>query len=150
MQDRRRGKIELIEKKCRFCGDTFYICRACYHGQVYCSDFCRRKGYRDNRRKARKKYRSSPKGKNKRRIEARLYRLNSWKKTQGTRKFSENLLKIKNQTALTIKTPRIYDSIPICRFCGSKGYVVKEFPRRPYGKKCLQGGSIYVSKPGSI
>jgi hypothetical protein len=142
MQDRRRKKIKLLEEKCRTCGRVFYICRACYRGQVYCSHLCRCKGYRENQRRARKKYRSSQKGKLNRRIAARRYRLKEFYKSQTNLKSKRYQLEIKSRPLSTIKIPNAKDSIPTCQFCGRKGYVVKEFPRRPYGKKSLQDGYI--------
>jgi hypothetical protein len=137
MQDRRRKKIKLLEEKCRTCGKMFYICRSCYRGQVYCSRLCQRKGYRENQRQARKKYRSSPKGKLNRRIAAKRYRLKEFYKKKTNRKSPGYQLKIKSRPLSTIKRPKTEDSIPTCQFCGKKGYVVKEFPRRPYGKNRL-------------
>jgi hypothetical protein len=95
-----------------------------------------------NRRRAREKYRQSQKGKLMRSIAAERYRANRKKKAHTLNTSKNKPLKIKNQAVLSIKKTKINKSIPTCQFCGRQGFVVKEFPRRPYGKSTQYTGSI--------
>lgn len=52
----------MIELRCGDCGALFHLCRACYRGQRYCYDGCRRKARRRQERGANKRYRRSPEG----------------------------------------------------------------------------------------
>lgn len=49
-----------VEIGCSCCGTIFVICKSCYRNQKYCSDECREAGYRENHRRAQKKYSSKP------------------------------------------------------------------------------------------
>ena len=42
------------------CGVMFFICRACYRGQAYCSDECRRQSRDEQLRKANRRYQQDP------------------------------------------------------------------------------------------
>ena len=118
---------------CRCCGCIFYICQRCYRGQVYCSKQCRLAGYRENKRKAQKKYQNSIKGKEKR-IKAAKRRC--WrKKSKG---FYKKLMKtcICIMMLFTKKENNKGNkkNIEKCNSCGKKGVVKEEFPIRPYTK----------------
>ena len=47
---------------CRACDVPFALCRSCYHGQVYCGDECRHRGWLENHRVANKRDQQSPEG----------------------------------------------------------------------------------------
>jgi hypothetical protein len=78
-----------------------------------------------------------------RRAAAKRYRLKVWKKSLSPNPSPANPLKLKNQPALSIKKSKTNNEIPACQFCGRKGYVVKKFPRRPYGKKTLNMAGLF-------
>jgi hypothetical protein len=42
------------------CGMMFFICRTCYRGQAYCSDGCRLRSRREQRRNANRRYQQDP------------------------------------------------------------------------------------------
>jgi len=44
------------------CGALFFICRACYRGQRYCSEPCRQLTRRQQRREANRRHQQSPEG----------------------------------------------------------------------------------------
>lgn len=50
---------------CACCGRYFVVCKACYRGQVYCSEECRISGYREKNRLRKKKYRKTSAGRKK-------------------------------------------------------------------------------------
>jgi len=47
---------------CRACDVPFALCRSCYHGQVYCGDECRHRGWLENHRVANARHQKSPEG----------------------------------------------------------------------------------------
>src|SRR5579864_7101431 len=49
-------KANGLEIPCKTCSAKFYLCKSCYRGHRYCSGPCRRSGYEESRRIARKKY----------------------------------------------------------------------------------------------
>src|SRR3989442_11973839 len=53
--------VPLRHRRCR-CGATFYICRPCDRGQRYCSDCCRQKARREQRRETNRRHQQSPEG----------------------------------------------------------------------------------------
>lgn len=44
------------------CGGLFFVCRCCYRGQAYCSQRCRAKARREQRRRANRKHQLSWEG----------------------------------------------------------------------------------------
>lgn len=61
--------MELRLLQCRRCQASFLLCRRCYRGQRFCSEKCRAATDRENRRRARQKYRESAEGKQQHRDE---------------------------------------------------------------------------------
>ena len=57
------------------CGEAFWICRSCDRGQRYCSDRCRLKARRRQRREANLRHQKSPEGRLDHRDRQRAYRL---------------------------------------------------------------------------
>ena len=55
------AEVILRQRVCR-CGTTFYICRSCDRGQRYCSQGCRQKARRQQRREANRRHQQSPEG----------------------------------------------------------------------------------------
>jgi hypothetical protein len=57
------------------CGAPFWICRPCYRGQRYCSDRCRLKTRREQRRAANRRHQQDTDGRLDHRDRQRAYRL---------------------------------------------------------------------------
>jgi hypothetical protein len=58
----------------RGCGAVFYICLPCYRGQRYCSERCRIKARRAQRREANRRYQVTEQGLKRHRERQRAYR----------------------------------------------------------------------------
>jgi hypothetical protein len=73
---RRVAEDVLRQRFCRWheCNAIFWICRSCDHGQQYCSDNCRAKARREQRRAANHRHRKTPEGKLDQRDRQRAYR----------------------------------------------------------------------------
>jgi hypothetical protein len=56
------------------CGAIFWICRSCDRGQQYCSDRCRKKARRHQRREANRRHQQSREGRLDHRDRQRAYR----------------------------------------------------------------------------
>jgi hypothetical protein len=65
--------LVLRQRLCR-CGTTFYICRSCDRGHRYCSERCRLKARREQRREANRRHQQSLEGRLDHRDRQRLYR----------------------------------------------------------------------------
>lgn len=141
MQGLKITKKYLIQICCLECGIYFCICRKCHKGQCYCSDKCRRIGYRKKHRKAQKKYRESGNGKEKRRIYAQKYRYREWLiKRKFNKKKIYSKLQIEPAYSNVINTLKQINrhklkinSLSACHFCGWEGFIIEKFPRRGYG-----------------
>jgi hypothetical protein len=66
----------LRQRFCRWqqCNALFWICRSCDHGQQYCSDRCRTKARREQRRAANLRHRKTLEGRLDQRDRQRAYR----------------------------------------------------------------------------
>jgi len=131
----------LLKIRCKICRCIFHVCRCCFRGQVYCCDFCRIVGKCQNRRRAQRRYRQTPKGrKNHREAENRRRQRRKGKGTGKKLDDPTSTLQVKWAILMMFLIYRLVFakksefSRPICRFCGIGGQVVSEFPRRPYGK----------------
>ena len=131
----------LLRIQCGFCERFFDICRRCYRGQVYCCDFCRIHGKRQKRNEAQKRYRRTEKGRknhchaeNRRRERQRNKgfgkKMDDTTPTLGLKWIIMLLIAIR----MFVFESKIGFRKPKCRFCGVKGRVVRQFPRRGYGK----------------
>jgi hypothetical protein len=54
---------EYMDLRCRWCGQRFYVCLRCYHGEAYCCQECAAEGYRAVQDEARARHQSSEEGK---------------------------------------------------------------------------------------
>lgn len=52
-----------MDVRCRWCGQRFYVCLRCYHGEAYCCQQCAVQGYRAVQDEARARHQSSEAGK---------------------------------------------------------------------------------------
>jgi hypothetical protein len=116
---------------CKKCGFVFYLCRKCYRGHRYCSNYCRIVAQQESHRKAQLKYQKSPKGKKTRSIAAKKRR------RKGQIPIRKNNV-IDESTTVPFSMPIIKVSPPNmiakCHFCGYEGKIVKTFPSRERGK----------------
>ena len=57
-------EVVLLLKICALheCRSVFYICKRCFRGHSYCSDFCRDKAQLRQHREANRRYQQSPEG----------------------------------------------------------------------------------------
>lgn len=130
------------------CGEVFYICSRCDRGQVYCSDHCREKSRRRQRREANRRHQQSPEGRQDHQSRQRDYR-----KRQADRKrlAEKNVTDHGSLTPLacaTIDSPKLrrsgtatwrmsgnprpaWASWPanpvVCRVCGRSGRFINPF-----------------------
>ena len=118
-------EVLLKEIQCKFCHIQFFLCRSCYRGHAYCSDECRNQAETEAHRKAQSKYRTSQKGRTANKIAQRQRRIKTNKKTVADR---ASIKPIEND----ILNPTIINSKAKCHFCGKKGIIISEFPRRGY------------------
>ncbi len=125
--------------RCGFCQIFFRICRRCYRGQIYCCAECRVLGKREKRREAQRRYRKTEKGKkahreaeNRRRQRAKRA---SAKKMDDASSIPPLILFMILAICVRILFPRFGKSGGMtgrCDFCGTRGKIVREFPRRGY------------------
>ena len=117
----------LKEIRCKWCGQIFYVCQHCWRGQAYCSDVCRQSSQRQSRRRAQQKYRRTEKGKRRHREAEKRRRIRQNKKTVDDASSTPDPDHDKVE-----QNPEIVAAC--CRFCGKPGRIVKNFPRRSYGR----------------
>lgn len=118
----------LKEIRCKWCGQIFYVCQHCWRGQAYCRDLCRQASQRQSRRLAQQKYRRTKKGKRRHREAEKRRRMRQNKKTMDDASSTPD-----PGHAKVARNPKIVDVC--CRFCGKPGRIVKNFPRRSYGRR---------------
>lgn len=121
-------RVVLRQRLCRgqACGSVFFVCRPCDRGQRYCSDRCRGKARREQRRAANRRHQSSPEGRLDHRDRQRAYRV----RLSGrgvTDHSSETRLDVFTVAPPTALVPvRCLDGV-FCRICGRKGTLIDPF-----------------------
>lgn len=127
--------VVLISVVCRCCHFSFCICRCCWRGQAYCSEDCRLSARRASHRKAQRRYRQSEKGK-------RAHRLAENRRRHGQKPPDQKNMddQASTQAISGCKVAAKFgkwacDRHHICHFCGAIGIIVKNFPRRGYGRR---------------
>lgn len=127
--------------KCRLCGQLFFICQSCWRGHAYCSDIYRHTACLNAKRKRQHKYRRTKKGRENHRQTERRRRMRHSKKTVGDAS--------SNFTSLVISsTQNLSFSTPCCHFCGAKGVLADQFPRRRYGGRRSIVSANHIFQPG--
>ena len=124
-----------LQLQCRWCDIAFCVCRCCFRGQAYCSDACRLSGKRKNHCRAQRKYRQTEKGKkNHREAENRRRHGLSQKNPKNMDDPSSTVLTAWCMTPIKAVKNRLLavGATVRCHFCGSKGHLVAQFPRRGY------------------
>ena len=102
---------------CSICSTPFVICHGCFRGHRYCSHDCRDHGYREARKRARKKYAQSPEARLDHCDRNRRYRINKkWAAKnivmdKSSKKSSEALKPHQSQPTIQLN---------FCHFCGCK------------------------------
>lgn len=136
MQELEAKIIKIKQICCKECGFWFSICRSCYRGHRYCSNKCKKIGYRKRRIEAQRRYRKSKKGKTKRKQLAKAHRYRKWENKhfkKNKRKKAYNLLKKTTDKTIFIVTKKLnkyklsLNSETACHFCGTKGIIVEQF-----------------------
>ncbi len=141
-------EVVLLQKFChaKGCGALFLICRHCDRGHRYCSERCRTKARREQRRAANRRHQQSPEGRLDHRDRQRAYRqrLAQARVTdQGSgRDFSSDNVPTpestihKNEEPHTVTGHRsVYAFVQakseqvFCIVCGRQGSFVKPFDR---------------------
>lgn len=135
------NEVILKKIKCQWCEQSFFMCQSCWRGHVYCSLTCRTFGSRETKRKRQYKYRNRPKGRETRRKAERKRGLQQSKKNSGDA--------TSNSTSHVISSPEHQIiSTPCCHFCGKKGAIVDQFPRRRYGNRRPIVSNNHISRQG--
>lgn len=122
------GKPVLFrQRQCRAksCGAVFYLCRSCDRGQVYCTERCREKSRREQRRAANRRHQRSDEGRLDHRDRQREYRL----------RLVERVTDQGSGDEVCSSTLRPLTELPFeagvgevfCRLCGRRGTLIDPF-----------------------
>ena len=121
-------QVPLRQRLCRIqvCGAVFYVCRSCDRGQRYCSERCRDKARREQRRAANRRHQRSEEGRLDHRDRQREYRqrlvlLRVTDQGSDDRAWSSTL------AALSPPPAEPAGGEAICCVCGRRGTLVDPF-----------------------
>ena len=136
----------LRQRVCRWreCGSVFWIHRRCDRGHCYCSDRCRQKARREQRRAANLRYRKTLEARLDQRDRQRAYRRRLAKHSVMDQGSPEVLSSSKIVSPVLTppvaalqcgkskpKTRMIHDhGVPCCIVCGRRGHFVNPFHQR--------------------
>ncbi len=135
----------LVEVHCHWCGRTFYVCHRCWRGQAYCDEVCRLLARRGAHREAQREYRQTEKGKGSHLQAERCRRrrrrilvgsgLDQKKEKTMDDQSSKALLSRVIEISMDTRSPVFHPETQRvryarCHFCGCRGKVVDQFPRR--------------------
>lgn len=136
---RHEAEDVLRQRFCRWqgCNAIFWICRRCDHGQQYCSEHCRTKARREQRRAANLRHRKTLEGRLDQRDRQRAYRRRRAALSvmdQG----SPKCLKGGSIIAPAFRPPffagysgkKQEPGVPYCMICGRPGQFVNPFQQR--------------------
>ena len=109
---------------CPICSTQFVICRSCFRGHRYCCHDCRDHGYREARRRARRKYSQS--------TEARLDHCDRNRRYRFNKKWTiKNCVMDKSSKIileqLKPSQPKLVNQPTFCFLCGCKCFSEGEF-----------------------
>jgi len=121
-------QVPFRQRFCRAqaCGAVFYVCRSCDRGQRYCSEHCRGKARREQRRAANRRHQRSQEGRLDHRDRQREYR-RRLVALRVTDQGSETRVEF---SSLLPPGPRLLDrcgSQVFCRMCGREGTLIDPF-----------------------
>lgn len=131
--------VFLVCMTCRFCHISFCVCRSCYRRQAYCGSRCRNAARLYMHREAQRRYRQTERGKrthclSENRRRHRFHRSGSKNMADQTSKS----LRVRCKGELTKHSNGVSfqpGGWGTCHFCGRRGIVLSEFPRRDYGNR---------------
>jgi len=113
---------------CECCGFVFALCRACYRGQRYCCEKCRKAGYLERRREAQRRYRQTEQGKAAHRAYEKFNRAKEKLKTIATNTVTRCCRMV--MSVVKRVNGDIFAQNGICELCSVPGTIVDQFPRR--------------------
>jgi hypothetical protein len=121
------GQVFLRQRRCRdeSCGAVFYLCRSCDRGQRYCSERCRVKSRRRQRRAANLRHQRSEEGRLDHRDRQREYRLRLLARVtdQGSDgEVCSSTLRALSEWPFEVDLGGVF-----CRLCGRRGTLVDPF-----------------------
>jgi hypothetical protein len=121
-------QVPLRQRLCRAgaCGSVFYVCRLCDRGQRYCSERCRDKSRREQRRAANRRHQRSPEGRLDHRDRQREYRRRLVAR-RVTDQGSGGHSCAPTLALLTVAAVQPLGSEPICCVCGRQGTLIDPF-----------------------
>ncbi len=121
-------QIPLRQRLCRspVCGAVFYVCRPCDRGQRYCSDRCRDKARREQRRAANRRHQGSPEGRLDHRDRQREYRqrLVALRVTDQGSETRTDFISLPSPSLLLVEG---CGSEVFCCVCGRRGTLIDPF-----------------------
>jgi hypothetical protein len=120
-------QVLLRQRQCRAesCGAVFYLCRSCDRGQRYCSERCREKSRREQRRTANRRHQRSDEGRLDHRDRQREYRLRLVRRVtdQGSGGGAcSSTLRPLTEWPFEVEAGAVF-----CRLCGRWGTLVDPF-----------------------
>jgi hypothetical protein len=120
-------QVLLRQRQCRAesCGAVFYLCRSCDRGQRYCSERCREKSRRQQRRTANRRHQRSDEGRLDHRDRQREYRLRLVGRV--TDQGSDGEVSSSTLGPLTEWPFETEAGAVFCRLCGRRGTLVDPF-----------------------
>ena len=133
--------VLLLAIECRYCHQTFHLCRSCYRGQCYCCDLCRSTVQREAHRQAQQRYRQTGKG---RKAHCRAESRRRLKKNRLRRKNMDDEGSTPGGSHIIVVMKQAKNSACCC-CCGVTGLVVNKFPRRGYGRDRSKGSAASQS-----
>jgi hypothetical protein len=116
------------------CNSIFWICRHCDHGQKYCSEHCRTKSRREQRRAANLRHRKTPEGRLDQRDRQRAYRQRRAALSvmdQGSPEYPNAgsiIPPVICLPVLAVNSGKQHEpGVPYCFICGRPGWFVNPF-----------------------
>ena len=121
-------QIPFRQRLCRgqACGSVFYVCRSCDRGQRYCSERCRGKARREQRRAANRRHQISADGRLDHRDRQREYR-GRLAARRVTDQGSGDEVCPSTLPPLTLPPVETASGEVICCVCGRRGTLVDPF-----------------------
>ena len=134
--------VPLLEIPCRWCGGLFCICRRCWRGHRYCCERCRQEAKQTAHRESQRRYRQTEKGRKNHRQAEKRRRMGLSKKTVEivddtgtTRPYRRHRIQAEDLKDSIARARKLGYRVCRCDVCGRWGIVVRQFPRRGYGKR---------------